>query len=63
MHERGEAEMSGSPDRITGSGMLRDRVVLITGAASAIGAAIARAAIREGARVALADRDLDSAGA
>lgn len=53
--------MSGNPDAITGGGLLRDRVVLVTGAASGIGAEAARVAVREGARVALADRNLDGA--
>jgi NAD(P)-dependent dehydrogenase (short-subunit alcohol dehydrogenase family) len=38
---------------------LRDRVVVITGAASGMGRAIARAADREGARLVLSDLDAD----
>lgn len=42
---------------------LSAKVVLVTGAARGIGAAVARAAFDEGARVVLADRDGDAAGA
>ena len=41
---------------------LADRVAIVTGAASGIGAAIARAYAREGARVGVADLDLAAAG-
>ncbi len=40
---------------------LRDRAVVVTGAASGIGAALARRLARAGARVALLDRDADGA--
>lgn len=43
------------------SGRLQGKTALITGAASGIGAAIALAYAREGARVALADRDHEGA--
>lgn len=46
-----------------GQGLLAGKIVLITGAASGIGAATARAAARDGALVALADRNLDGARA
>ncbi len=42
---------------------LRDRVAVVTGAGSGIGAAMARALAREGMRVAVADIDAASAGA
>jgi NAD(P)-dependent dehydrogenase (short-subunit alcohol dehydrogenase family) len=38
---------------------LRDRVIVVTGAASGMGRAIARAADREGARLVLSDADGD----
>ena len=38
---------------------LRDQVIVITGAASGMGRAIARAASREGARLVLSDFDAD----
>ena len=38
---------------------LRDRVIVITGGASGMGQAIARAAVREGARLVLSDFDGD----
>jgi NAD(P)-dependent dehydrogenase (short-subunit alcohol dehydrogenase family) len=38
---------------------LRDRVVVVTGAASGIGAAASRQCVREGAKVVLVDRDAD----
>jgi NAD(P)-dependent dehydrogenase (short-subunit alcohol dehydrogenase family) len=41
--------------------MLKDKVILVTGAAGGIGRATALAAAREGARVAVADLDLDGA--
>jgi NAD(P)-dependent dehydrogenase (short-subunit alcohol dehydrogenase family) len=41
--------------------MLKDKVILVTGAAGGIGRASALAAAREGARVAVADLDLDGA--
>jgi NAD(P)-dependent dehydrogenase (short-subunit alcohol dehydrogenase family) len=40
---------------------LADRVAIVTGAAAGIGAAIGRAFCAEGARVVVADRDVDSA--
>jgi len=43
--------------QVGADGRLRGRSVLVTGAASGIGAALARRLAREGARVALADRD------
>lgn len=44
-------------------GRVQDKVAIVTGAASGIGAAIARLLANEGARVALADLDLEGAEA
>lgn len=42
---------------------LTDKVAIVTGAASGIGKEIARAFVRQGAKVAIADLNLDAAGA
>lgn len=49
-------------DSESGSRRLADRTALVTGGGSGIGAEIARLAAREGARVAVVDRDLEGAG-
>ncbi|WP_026481771.1 SDR family NAD(P)-dependent oxidoreductase [Agromyces subbeticus] len=45
------------PDRDPGAGRLAGRVLAVTGGAQGIGRAIAEIALREGARVAILDRD------
>ena len=40
---------------------LEGKVIVVTGGAAGIGAAIARAFVAKGARVALVDRDIDTA--
>jgi len=42
---------------------LKGKVTVVTGGAAGIGAAIARAFVANGARVALVDRDIDTARA
>ena len=53
------------PPKQTGGApmQVKDRIVVVTGAASGIGKEIARTYLREGAKVAIADLNIDAANA